>query len=69
MLDWQAAGLAGFRLRPGVISSDLTAITESLVPHIQDRGAFRTGYAEGTLRGRLGLARPANRYAAVKDAT
>jgi alkanesulfonate monooxygenase SsuD/methylene tetrahydromethanopterin reductase-like flavin-dependent oxidoreductase (luciferase family) len=69
MLDWQAAGLAGFRLRPGVISSDLTAITESLVPHIQDRGAFRTRYAEGTLRGRLGLARPANRYAAVKDAT
>ena len=38
MLDWQAAGLAGFRLRPGVIRSDLTAITESLVPHLQRPG-------------------------------
>jgi hypothetical protein len=68
MLDWQAAGLAGFRLRPGVIAADLPAITESLVPKIQHRGAFRTGYEDGTLRGRLGLARPANRYATVPSA-
>jgi hypothetical protein len=40
------------------------------VPELQRRGAFRTAYPEGgwaaTLRGRLGLPRPANRYA---DAT
>jgi alkanesulfonate monooxygenase SsuD/methylene tetrahydromethanopterin reductase-like flavin-dependent oxidoreductase (luciferase family) len=68
MLDWQAAGLAGFRLRPGVIPDDLHAITESLVPIIQHRGAFRTGYEAATLRGLLGLARPADRYAAPRAA-
>jgi len=63
--DWQAAGLSGFRLRPGALPHDLTQLTEQLVPELQRRGAFRTGYEAGTLRGLLGLARPANRYAAV----
>ncbi|MEU1320527.1 hypothetical protein [Streptomyces tibetensis] len=31
----------------------------------QRRGAFRRAYEADTLRGLLGLARPANRYAAV----
>jgi alkanesulfonate monooxygenase SsuD/methylene tetrahydromethanopterin reductase-like flavin-dependent oxidoreductase (luciferase family) len=61
--DWQAAGLSGFRLRPGVLPHDLTQLTELLVPELQRRGLFRTGYEAGTLRGLLGLARPANRYA------
>jgi alkanesulfonate monooxygenase SsuD/methylene tetrahydromethanopterin reductase-like flavin-dependent oxidoreductase (luciferase family) len=63
--DWAAAGLAGFRLRPGALPHDLTQITERLVPELQRRGLFRTGYEAGTLRGRLGLGRPANRYAPV----
>jgi alkanesulfonate monooxygenase SsuD/methylene tetrahydromethanopterin reductase-like flavin-dependent oxidoreductase (luciferase family) len=61
--DWQAAGLSGFRLRPGVISQDLAAITANLVPLLQERGAFRASYQDGTLRTRLGLPRPASRYA------
>jgi alkanesulfonate monooxygenase SsuD/methylene tetrahydromethanopterin reductase-like flavin-dependent oxidoreductase (luciferase family) len=61
--DWQAAGLSGFRLRPGVISQDLAAITAHLVPLLQERGAFRVSYQDGTLRKRLGLPRPASRYA------
>ncbi|MEU4250907.1 LLM class flavin-dependent oxidoreductase [Amycolatopsis sp. NPDC026612] len=65
LLDWQAAGLSGFRLRPGAIPHDLTAITRGLVPELRSRGAFRTEYEANTLRGLLGLARPANRYAAV----
>ena len=63
LIDWQRAGLAGFRLRPGAIPDDLEAITRELVPRLQRRGAFRAGYEAGTLRGRLGLPRPANRYA------
>jgi alkanesulfonate monooxygenase SsuD/methylene tetrahydromethanopterin reductase-like flavin-dependent oxidoreductase (luciferase family) len=63
LLDWQAAGLSGFRLRPGVISQDLPAITANLVADIQERGAFRTSYQDSTLRARLGLPRPASRYA------
>jgi alkanesulfonate monooxygenase SsuD/methylene tetrahydromethanopterin reductase-like flavin-dependent oxidoreductase (luciferase family) len=63
--DWQGAGLSGFRLRPGALPHDLTKLTEQLVPELQRRGLFRTGYEAGTLRGLLGLTHPANRYAAV----
>ncbi|MFD9410568.1 LLM class flavin-dependent oxidoreductase [Streptomyces sp. NPDC059989] len=58
------AGLSGFRLRPGVLAHDLPALTRGLVPELQRRGAFRRAYEADTLRGLLGLARPANRYAA-----
>ncbi|MEV6899613.1 LLM class flavin-dependent oxidoreductase [Amycolatopsis sp. NPDC051372] len=64
LLDWHAAGLTGFRLRPGALPDDLTAITRGLVPQLRGRGAFRHDYEAATLRGLLGLPRPANRYAA-----
>ncbi|MFF7047085.1 LLM class flavin-dependent oxidoreductase [Streptomyces griseorubiginosus] len=63
--EFQAAGLTGFRLRPAVLGHDLPAITRGLVPELQRRDAFRTAYEADTLRGLLGLARPANRYAAA----
>ncbi|KUM84956.1 MULTISPECIES: LLM class flavin-dependent oxidoreductase [Streptomyces] len=59
------SGLSGFRLRPAVAGHDLPAITRGLVPELQRRGAFRTAYEADTLRGLLGLGRPANRYAAT----
>ena len=62
--SWQAAGLSGFRLRPAALPHDLTHLTERLVPELQRRGLFRARYEADTLRGLLGLARPANRYAA-----
>ncbi|WP_415924511.1 LLM class flavin-dependent oxidoreductase [Streptomyces sp. MI02-7b] len=65
LLEWQRAGLTGYRLRPAVIGHDLPAITRGLVPELQRRGAFRGAYEADTLRGLLGLARPANRYAAA----
>ena len=47
-----------------------TQITDALVPELQRRGAFRAAYPDSasgggwsaTLRGLLGLPRPANRY-------
>jgi alkanesulfonate monooxygenase SsuD/methylene tetrahydromethanopterin reductase-like flavin-dependent oxidoreductase (luciferase family) len=63
LLTWQQAGLSGFRLRPGAVPHDLEAITRGLVPELQRRRAYRSGYAAATLRGHLGLPRPANRYA------
>jgi alkanesulfonate monooxygenase SsuD/methylene tetrahydromethanopterin reductase-like flavin-dependent oxidoreductase (luciferase family) len=63
--EWHAAGLAGFRLRPGAIPHDLTAITRTLTEELRRRGVFRTAYQAGTLRGLLGLPRPANRYTAA----
>ncbi|MET4641506.1 alkanesulfonate monooxygenase SsuD/methylene tetrahydromethanopterin reductase-like flavin-dependent oxidoreductase (luciferase family) [Streptomyces atratus] len=65
LLEWQRTGLSGFRLRPAVIGHDLEAITRGLVPELQRRNAFRRAYEADTLRGLLGLSRPANRYAAV----
>jgi alkanesulfonate monooxygenase SsuD/methylene tetrahydromethanopterin reductase-like flavin-dependent oxidoreductase (luciferase family) len=73
LLDWQSAGLTGFRLRPAALPHDLGQITRGLVAELQRRGAFRVAYptdpAASTLRGLLGLPRPANRYATVQSAT
>ncbi|MEU0175273.1 LLM class flavin-dependent oxidoreductase [Streptomyces massasporeus] len=63
--ELRTAGLTGFRLRPAVAGHDLPAITQGLVPELQRRDAFRRTYEADTLRGLLGLARPANRYLAV----
>jgi alkanesulfonate monooxygenase SsuD/methylene tetrahydromethanopterin reductase-like flavin-dependent oxidoreductase (luciferase family) len=67
LLDWREAGLAGFRLRPAALPHDLDQVSAALVPELQRRGAFRAAYPDagwpGTLRGLLGLPRPANRYA------
>jgi alkanesulfonate monooxygenase SsuD/methylene tetrahydromethanopterin reductase-like flavin-dependent oxidoreductase (luciferase family) len=68
LLDWRQAGLSGFRLRPAAIPDDLEAITRELVPELQRRGVFRTAYEASTLRGLLGLDRPANRYAPAGQA-
>jgi alkanesulfonate monooxygenase SsuD/methylene tetrahydromethanopterin reductase-like flavin-dependent oxidoreductase (luciferase family) len=62
LLEWQAAGLDGFRLRPGAIPHDLEAITRELVDVLQARSVFRTRYEEATLRERLALPRVTNRY-------
>ncbi|MEH0626413.1 LLM class flavin-dependent oxidoreductase [Streptomyces stelliscabiei] len=67
--DLATAGLTGFRLRPAVLGHDLPAITRGLVPELQRRGVFRRAYEAGTLRGLLGLPRPAARYAATTTAT
>ncbi|NUP25620.1 MAG: LLM class flavin-dependent oxidoreductase [Nocardia sp.] len=64
LIDWSAQGIDGFRLRPGVAVDDLTAVTDSLVPALQRRGVFRTGYRDGSLRALLGLPTTVpNRYA------
>jgi alkanesulfonate monooxygenase SsuD/methylene tetrahydromethanopterin reductase-like flavin-dependent oxidoreductase (luciferase family) len=61
--EWHAAGLSGFRLRPAALPHDLVQITEGLVPELRRRNVFGPAYEVDTLRGLLGLARPANRYA------
>jgi alkanesulfonate monooxygenase SsuD/methylene tetrahydromethanopterin reductase-like flavin-dependent oxidoreductase (luciferase family) len=63
LIEWRELGLSGFRLHPAVIPHDLEAVTRSLVPLLQERDVYRRAYEADTLRGLLGLARPANRYA------
>jgi alkanesulfonate monooxygenase SsuD/methylene tetrahydromethanopterin reductase-like flavin-dependent oxidoreductase (luciferase family) len=67
--ELQAGGLTGFRLRPAVVGHDLPAITRRLVPELQRRGVFRESYEADTLRGLLGLPRPASRYAPATRAS
>jgi alkanesulfonate monooxygenase SsuD/methylene tetrahydromethanopterin reductase-like flavin-dependent oxidoreductase (luciferase family) len=66
LLDWRSAGLDGFRLRPGALPHDLAGVARRLVPALRDRGVFREEYGASTLRGLLGLTRPANRYGSVR---
>ncbi|NMH99412.1 LLM class flavin-dependent oxidoreductase [Pseudonocardia acidicola] len=64
LADAFAAGAAdGFTAVPLALPSGLTAIADEVVPLLSERGLFRTGYADGSLRERFGLARPANFYA------
>ncbi|MER5475931.1 LLM class flavin-dependent oxidoreductase [Streptomyces sp. NPDC002734] len=65
LLHWREGGLAGYRLRPAVAAHDLPAITRGLVPELRGRDAFRRAYEASTLRGLLGLDRPASRYAST----
>ncbi|MEW9556057.1 LLM class flavin-dependent oxidoreductase [Nonomuraea sp. NPDC050783] len=63
LLEWRRAGVQGFRLRPGVLPYDLERIARDLTAELRARGAFRHAYEAATLRGLLGLPRPASRYA------
>ncbi|MER7449142.1 LLM class flavin-dependent oxidoreductase [Nocardia beijingensis] len=64
LTDWSEQGVDGFRLRPGVAVDDLAAVADRLVPALQRRGVFRTGYPDGSLRALLGLPTDVpNRYA------
>lgn len=66
--DWFIAGAAdGFNLMFPLLPEDWHAFAEKVVPELQRRGLFRTEYEPGTLRDRLGLARPANRFADQRD--
>jgi alkanesulfonate monooxygenase SsuD/methylene tetrahydromethanopterin reductase-like flavin-dependent oxidoreductase (luciferase family) len=58
LLAGRDAGLGGWRLRPGELSRDLAAVVDDLVPALRRERA-----GSGTLRARLGLPRPASRYA------
>lgn len=55
----------GFNLMPSTFPGGLDDFVDGVVPILQRRGLFRTDYDGDTLRDHLGLAEPANRYAAT----
>jgi FMN-dependent oxidoreductase (nitrilotriacetate monooxygenase family) len=64
MEAWFRAGAAdGFNLMFPLLPEDWTNFMDKCVPELQRRGLFRTEYQPGTLRDRLGLSRPANKFA------
>ena len=61
---WHAAGAAdGFVLMFPILPGDLALFVDRVVPELRRRGLVRPDYQPGTLRDRLGLPRPVNRYA------
>ncbi|MEX5302394.1 LLM class flavin-dependent oxidoreductase [Kocuria sabuli] len=57
---WFRSGAAdGFNLMPPTLPHALDDFVDHVVPVLQRRGLFRTGYTESTLRGHLRLPRPA----------
>lgn len=64
---WFTAGAAdGFNLMFQLLPEDWTNFASLVVPELQRRGLARKEYGSGTLRERLGLSRPANRFAKSK---
>ena len=62
---WFEQGAAdGFNIMPPYLPGGLEDFVDRVVPILQQRGLFRTDYAETTLRGHYGLAEPGNRFAA-----
>tara|TARA_B100000446_G_scaffold153373_1_gene148805 strand:- start:539 stop:1870 length:1332 start_codon:yes stop_codon:yes gene_type:complete len=64
MQAWFEAGAAdGFMMNASVLPQGFDDFVDHVLPIFKDRGLFRTEYEHDTLRGNLGLAKPANRYA------
>jgi alkanesulfonate monooxygenase SsuD/methylene tetrahydromethanopterin reductase-like flavin-dependent oxidoreductase (luciferase family) len=67
ILAGREAGLDGWRLRPGEMAPDLTRIADGVAHALRAAGVrpplAADGAAPGSLRARLGLPRPASRYA------
>ena len=59
------AGVTGFGSDRRALPYDLRFICHELVAELQRRSIFPPSYETGSLRARLGLGRPANRYATV----
>jgi alkanesulfonate monooxygenase len=55
-------GVDGFLIQPAHLPNGLSAFAEHVVPELVKRGLFRKEYESNTLRGNLGLRRPASRY-------
>jgi len=56
LIDWVDAGAAdGFNVMPSHFIEGLTDFVDLVVPILQARGYFKTAYAPGTLRDKLGL--------------
>ncbi|WP_108260312.1 LLM class flavin-dependent oxidoreductase [Mangrovicoccus ximenensis] len=54
--DWFETGAAdGFNIMPGWFMEGFTDFIDLVVPILQARGLYKTGYAPGTLRDKLGL--------------
>ncbi|KRE55789.1 F420-dependent methylene-tetrahydromethanopterin reductase [Arthrobacter sp. Soil736] len=67
LVDYARTGAVdGFNISPWLVPTGLDDIVNHLVPALQERGIYPTGYAGRTLRENLGLASPLRADAAVE---
>ena len=59
---YEDGGCDGFMILFSDLPAGLFDFTRKVVPKLQDQGLFRREYEGATLRGHLGLPRPANRF-------
>ncbi|RJX39226.1 FMN-dependent monooxygenase [Paenibacillus pinisoli] len=65
--EWFEGGACdGFNIMPPYLPGGLEQFVDRVIPLLQARGLFRTEYAGSTLRGHLGLSRPAGRYSLLE---
>ncbi len=57
---WRNEGADGFNLMPPSLPDGVSDFVEQVIPVLQKRGLFRQEYTHSTLRGHLGLERPAS---------
>jgi len=63
MQEWFEGGAAdGFNVMPPYMPGGLEDFVDLVIPELRRRGLFRHDYEATTLRGNLGLERPANRF-------
>lgn len=66
--EWFTAGAAdGFMMQFSILPGGLKDFVAKVVPELQRRGLYRTGYTGTTLRDHLGLVRPANPHTADRQ--
>jgi len=61
LLHWHRRGIRGVRVRPARAQKDLGAFATGVIPILREAGVLDRSTST-TLRGRLGLERPANRF-------
>jgi alkanesulfonate monooxygenase len=68
MEDWFLNdGVDGFLVQPAYLPGGFDAFADLVIPELVRRGLFRSEYESTTLRGNLGLRRPASRYQSSRD--
>ncbi|MCU1523671.1 MAG: xenobiotic compound monooxygenase subunit [Microbacteriaceae bacterium] len=65
---FRASAVDGFTVLSAFLGGQFEAFTALVVPELQRRGLFRTGYEGSTLRDHLGLSLVENAHAAARDA-
>ncbi|MDU3040790.1 MAG: nitrilotriacetate monooxygenase, partial [Bradyrhizobium sp.] len=61
---FEARAFDGIKLFPPYARGPLDAFVDLVIPELQRLGVYKTAYQADTLRGHLGLPKPANRFSA-----